>query len=93
MTKLEQVARAAYEAECRWADPTERSVPFDEIGVGWKDRQMAGIRAAVEALREPTDKICSSGGAVWDDDLCSDTNALNMWRAMNDAILSEKPDA
>ncbi|MBR1122091.1 hypothetical protein JQ628_11245 [Bradyrhizobium lablabi] len=47
-------------------------------------------RAAIEAMREPTDCMCRAGAAKWDDDWCSETNALNMWSGMIDAALSDK---
>jgi hypothetical protein len=52
-----------------------------------RDEWRAMARAAIEAMREPTDRMCNSGAAKWDDDWCTETNALNMWQAMIDEAL------
>lgn len=43
--------------------------------------------AAVAALREPTDAILKVGGSQLDEDWCSETNALHIWRAMIEEML------
>lgn len=48
---------------------------------------VGGARAAILAMREPTDAVLKAGAAHWDDDWCSETNALNMWNGMIDEAL------
>ena len=48
-------------------------------------------RAAVEAMREPTEAMISSGyGVWWGSDGHDDSRAI--WPAMIDTILTEKPE-
>jgi hypothetical protein len=44
-------------------------------------------RASILAMREATEGMIRAGAAVWDDDWCSETNALNMWQAGVDEAL------
>lgn len=43
--------------------------------------------AAIAAMRDPTDRMLNSGAAKWDDDWCTETNALHMWQGMIDEAL------
>jgi len=51
------------------------------------DRRVA--RAAVQALREPTDEMVKAGAHGSGED--SETTALGAWQAMIDSILSTQP--
>jgi hypothetical protein len=60
------------------------------VGIGLISAdQLCGALAetAIEAMRTPTDRMCNSGAAKWDDDWCTETNALNMWQGMVDEAL------
>lgn len=80
-------------------DMIERvAIAIDQAVATWQPGSCMGsiklmaARAAIEAMREPTDRMCAAGAAKWDDDWCSETNALNMWNGMIDAALvSHKP--
>jgi hypothetical protein len=45
-------------------------------------------RAAIEAMREPTDDTLKAAALVWDEDWCTETNALNMWNKMIESALT-----
>lgn len=52
-----------------------------------QERAEAIAREAIEAMRDPTEGMYKAGAAKWDDDWCTETNALNMWHAMVDEAL------
>jgi hypothetical protein len=73
MTKLEQVARAIAKSE--------------GLNEDWTKQYLRHARAAVEALREPSEAMLDAGNRQLD---CA--NERQCWQAMLDAILSEKPE-
>lgn len=44
-------------------------------------------RVVIAAMREPTEAMLHAAWAVYDDDWCGETNALNMWQAQIDEAL------
>jgi hypothetical protein len=78
MTKLEEIARAIADAMNMEQNP-HMYEPEDTL---------RAARAAVEALREPTDQMIMDGGTELPAFVIKD-----IWQSMLDAILSEKPDA
>ena len=79
MTKLEQVALSLFDCTAeQWA---RKSANFREAA-------MKDVRRSVEALRDPTDGMRAAANSMTDLWPPED-----IWHAMIDAILSEKPDA
>jgi hypothetical protein len=64
-------------------------MPMVDMSTGMTPQRRLELmaRAAIEAMREPTDEMEKAGAFAWDDDWCTETNALNMWQAMIDAAL------
>jgi len=60
-----------------WADQP------DEVKTHWR----FAARAAIEAIREPPTEMLKIAAATWDDDWCTETNALHMWNAMVEEAL------
>jgi hypothetical protein len=82
MTKLEQVARAIADYEAAFLLDTGCVNP------GGKSYALGKALAAVEALREPTEGMQAAANSMTDL-----WPPKDIWYAMIDAILSEKPDA
>jgi hypothetical protein len=82
MTKLEQVARAIADY-------------WREHGFDPSEPSEGAARAAVEAMRYPGEAAVQFGDAVRGNhaDYPGGNGTENVFRAMIDAILSEKPDA
>lgn len=78
------MASEMVERVVRAMDHAEHKVIRNSEGV---DMRVARARAAIAAMREPTEAMEKAGARTWDDDLCTETNALNMWRAMVDEAL------
>lgn len=104
MTKLEEIARAICASSGRNPDMIWDVGP-DEIAKPDVDLEplrlklMQQARAAVEAMREPTSRMQSEGSCVdYEGDFDEAghpiglTAARNVWHAMIDAILNEKPE-
>jgi len=70
--KIEQVARVLFPAT------------FESDDNSSKRYALSQARAAIEAMREPTDAMDKKGNAVLDD------GALYVWQAMIDAALKEE---
>lgn len=85
MSVVERVARAIDVADGRDPDaPANIRYPggYPE-GVSWK-KQIPRARAAIEAMREPTDEMELAGwGAI------PSADATDIWQAMIDAALRE----
>ena len=80
MTSQSLVARLA-----KIIDPEAFGLPLDNFGSDYlSDRDMARekARAVIAAMREPTEAMAWVGRG---------TNHADLWRAMIDAALSEKP--
>lgn len=83
-----RVARAIYEGRNGCGAKPWGSLPRSHQGP-----YLADARAAIEAMREPTETIINAGRIhVGDDDGlgCSADNARDCFNAMIDAILQEK---
>ncbi len=94
-TMVEQSARAAYEYFRLnwWTDPTD---PWEKLSDAGREHWIASQRAAIAAMREPTEAIlvagvkatisrCFCGQSAHPD--CDDMETG--WRAMIDAALAE----
>jgi len=95
MTKVKQVARAI--ASARWeiygnekVDPAEAYDMTNNTGRFAFD-EMA--RAAIQAMRNPTDKMCVSGEDQCGEYGCSHSRMREIFKAMIDAALSETSEA
>lgn len=80
---VERVARATYEAR-PYGDEHAGDLIWDRLEDGWKDRHRDMARAAIEAMREPTDAMVD---AAYGRERTG-TERGN-WRAMIDAALTE----
>ena len=78
---VERVAEALFIAKFR------REPHFDYQDSLEKDEWRLMAKLVIQAMRAPSDEMCKSGAAKWDDDLCTETNALNMYEAMIDEAL------
>lgn len=86
---IERVARAlhaqTFPEVCRgdeaWLQAAWESSEFDRA------RHLAAARAAIEAMREPTDAMCAETRSEW----VSGHEAGGIWRAMIDAALAPTP--
>jgi len=95
-TMIEAVARAIHEGMCSaLAGKTDHGLPSWETKEGIsRDILLAGSRAAIEAMREPTAAMSDAGGRVefpageWNYSI--DYAADEAWRAMIDAALAEE---
>jgi hypothetical protein len=92
MTKLEEIARAIERQHAAEVDKIlkEGATPnpwhLPAISYGWL------ARAAVEAMRRPTEPMVSCGDWVIEGhDPEIPQHAWNVWESMIDAILNEKP--
>jgi hypothetical protein len=96
MTKLEQIARAMFDAH-NASRPHAAGLTWDDNSVDWERAEyIAMARAAVEAMREPGETIIVAVDALpgsqepmapWVPPFFHDA-----WSAALDAILSEKPE-
>lgn len=77
---VERVARALF----HWQHGHDR---WDEAEPEEREDACEAARAAIETLREPPDEALKAAARIWDDDWCTETNALNMWNAMIDEAL------
>lgn len=80
MTMIERAARAMYDnvqPDWEWDDPDAELL---------RRMYRDNARAAIRALREPSDAVTSAGH----DALLSHNSAGNAWRAMVDAVLVEQ---
>jgi hypothetical protein len=90
---VERVAEKLWRAESLRASDRDRSIPWseapDDIRSGW--RFMA--RAAIEAMREPTEAMIRAAFTAPDAHMASDPKDLQRieWRAMINAALAEPP--
>ncbi len=102
MTTLEEIARAICIAQ--GADPnmvlaineSYSGAPVADIArpLYRQPQFIEAARAAVEAMREPTDAMVLRGHEMVDDPrggFVDVTNVIDGWKAMIDAILNEKP--
>jgi hypothetical protein len=100
MTKLEEVARALWNAASARAAGRPRLTEWADESEETREQWRHGARAAIEALREPTEWMGAEGLRAWDPDtrgMVSDHLAANpslwmrpTWQAMIDAIISER---
>lgn len=81
MSKLEIVAKAIYEHGYSGDWPPTREV---DMGMG-ADYFRGAARAAVEALREPSDAMLRAGQAAGDE--CTSPLPGEAWKAMIGAVL------
>lgn len=80
-TMIERVARALYE------DRFGPSVaPWSQLKDAHKAPYISDARAAIAAMREPTERMAQAG-----DDLHDFASARLFWSHMIDAALEEKP--
>lgn len=80
MNKIEQVARAIYEA-------TEPKNVWEIRSDEFKRDYLDYARAAIEAMREPTEAMCSA--AEDSGSLEAGSSPFGAWQAMIDAALKE----
>lgn len=80
MSKIEEVAKAYRDAVM--STPDGVSIPFEEFS-------RIAARAAIEAMREPTDAMMKAGEVPGWDDSVSIGLSSDVWRAMIDAALNE----
>ena len=86
MTMLERVARAmSAVSEAR----APGMLPYDDSPQYIRDQWMELARAAVEAMREPTEAVEDAG---WSEAL-DDSHPVVIYQAMLDAILNEGKDS
>jgi hypothetical protein len=66
---------------------------FDSVQMPCGERQAFVARAAIEAMREPTNAMHKAGNDKMDSMVAGDGDAFceHVWRLMIDAALSEKP--
>ena len=55
-----------------------------------RERAIAGARAAIEAMREPTEEMAIAGAIGIGGHMPSPLDAADAWRAMIDAALQER---
>lgn len=81
---LERVARAIYETEPFGTTAHGHPIAWSSVAESQKDGFLLKARAAVEAVREPTDAVLNAGYEA------EPTGAaiLPSWEAMIDAILA-----
>jgi hypothetical protein len=110
MTKLEEVARAQYVANCWWRIVEDdddgigrykaghdgdrfRRVEWEQLGEDERKELLDAARAAVEALRVPNEAMVDAVPIEMTDAAAasSDGDSTEIWQAMIDAILKEKP--
>lgn len=87
MTKVEQVALAIWQKKMNTKDGVEI---FNRLTA--RDEWLGIARAAIEAMRGPTDKMKESGSFTgWSDGTgaISEVEAAEVWHDMIDAALSE----
>lgn len=77
-TMVEFVARAQWAARCEY---------FGEVIKEMPDRQyrLDQARAAIAAMREPTDEMAARG----EDEIADEGSAADVWRAMADVAWKE----
>ncbi len=95
---IERVARAHYTRLIEWAAEHVAGAPFktwDELPQEQREGQLASCRAAIEAMREPTEAMVTAaenaddpGSSIYCDPFvaCAHDEA---WRLMIDVILAE----
>lgn len=81
---VERVARAIYE---RNSKRTNYVWP-DDVYPAIRNRCLRDARAAIEAMREPTEEMVNAG-AVAEGDTNLEAQARSLWEAMIDAILKD----
>jgi hypothetical protein len=90
---IERVARALYERARNPAAPAEGGYvsndepPYTTLDGKWNLSDMA--RAAIEAMREPTEAMVTAGGHAALDSVSQRADARDAWEAMIDAALKE----
>jgi hypothetical protein len=100
LTKLEEIARAIYEAG-PWGVTSQQAVggPIYRTKNAWgnadnsynRDECLRLARAAVEAMREPRVSMCAAMQMITEDpDIGWAASFGAMWTAACDAILNEK---
>jgi hypothetical protein len=95
MTMIERVARAQWEARRKWsAEHYDMPVPLEEWGDGAlpiANGIMKEARAAVEAMREPTEAMLKATQDHPDHYIAGDAGMTPaQWASAIDAILKEK---
>ncbi|MCK1445413.1 hypothetical protein IVB43_23800 [Bradyrhizobium sp. 48] len=73
----------------RMAKAIEAEIFKIEPGSTPQMRLENAARAALQAAREPTEAMEKAGAHKWDEDWCTQTNALNMWQAMIDEAVKD----
>lgn len=84
---IERVATAIYENRRRMY---EDRVPFKDLYPSAQRPYLDEARAAIEAMREPTEEMIAAGARGSGED--SQDVALGAWEAMIDAALSKDSD-
>ena len=95
MTKLTEIAKAAYEANLSFVTlvPSLRTGGWEELSPSDRVRWIGVARAALEALREPSDKMLDAACDVGPDTPNGEfdyDDSRRVWQAVIDSILSEE---
>lgn len=80
---VERVARAIYEG-------TPRNKPYDHLSAFKRKGYEAEARAAIEAMREPTEAMCTAGRLA-NMSIIGGYGGPTSWEAMIDAALASEP--
>jgi hypothetical protein len=88
MTPLEAAARAIYNADPQLGP--DGPVPRDQQHTPLRAVCIAQARAAIKAIREPSEAMLQEGISPWDQMPGTDDECLTaIWQALIDAILAE----
>jgi hypothetical protein len=79
MNMIEKVAAAVTEVWDSYPEP----ITLENVG----EVRLAGARAAIEAMREPTDAMNHRGNVCCMDDCVDRDGVKKVWRSMIDAAL------
>lgn len=87
MTKIEEMARAAYEAQAK-REKVPGIAGWDALPLMFRFALKQTMRDALAVLREPTLAVIE---AAWTGVDPTDMDLVDAWRAQIDAILAEDP--
>lgn len=90
MTMVERVAIGIY---ARMRKSVEEMPPWEEAHEHWREQARETARAAIEALREPSEAMLTGlyDDPIWEykDSYLGKQQVIDMWKHMIDAALSE----
>ena len=94
MTKIEEVARAIHISDkqktSRYFSNEVMGCSWEQLSIGVQQSYLSEARAAIKAMKNPTDKMVDAGKFAPGGSISGAGRAVDTYKAMIDAALEEK---